>query len=112
MDGGLVEAVQAMGGSTWTVVRKVLLPESLPALISSATTTIVALIGYSAMAGTVGAGGLGDLAVRYGYLRVRDQADVDHRRHPRGGHRHHPVRRATSPPAACRTAAAPRPPRG
>ncbi|MFD5391103.1 methionine ABC transporter permease [Streptomyces sp. NPDC127074] len=69
VDGGLVEAVQSMGGSTWTVVRKVLLPESLPALISSATTTIVALIGYSAMAGTVGAGGLGDLAVRYGYLR-------------------------------------------
>ncbi|AEM82671.1 methionine ABC transporter permease [Streptomyces violaceusniger] len=69
VDGGLVEAVQSMGGSTWAVVRKVLLPESLPALISSATTTIVALIGYSAMAGTVGAGGLGDLAVRYGYLR-------------------------------------------
>jgi D-methionine transport system permease protein len=69
VDGGLVEAVQSMGGSTWTVVRKVLLPESLPSLISGATTTIVALIGYSAMAGTVGAGGLGDLAIRYGYQR-------------------------------------------
>jgi D-methionine transport system permease protein len=69
VDGGLVEAVQSMGGSTWTVVRKVLLPEALPSLISSATTTIVALIGYSAMAGTVGAGGLGDLAIRYGYQR-------------------------------------------
>ncbi|RFU88580.1 ABC transporter permease [Streptomyces triticagri] len=69
VDHGLVEAVQAMGGNTWTVVRKVLIPESLPSLISSATTTIVVLIGYSAMAGTVGAGGLGDIAVRYGYQR-------------------------------------------
>ncbi|MEV7423065.1 MULTISPECIES: methionine ABC transporter permease [unclassified Streptomyces] len=69
VDGGLVEAVQSMGGSTWTIVRKVLVPESLPSLISSATTTIVALIGYSAMAGTVGAGGLGDIAIRYGYQR-------------------------------------------
>ncbi|AXG76922.1 methionine ABC transporter permease [Streptomyces paludis] len=69
VDGGLVEAVQSMGGSTWTIVRKVLVPESLPSLISSATTTVVALIGYSAMAGTVGAGGLGDIAIRYGYQR-------------------------------------------
>lgn len=69
VDGGLVEAVQAMGGNTWTVVRKVLVPESLPSVISSATTTIVTLIGYSAMAGTVGAGGLGDIAIRYGYQR-------------------------------------------
>jgi D-methionine transport system permease protein len=69
VDGGLVEAVQAMGGNTWTVVRKVLVPEALPSLIASTTTTIIALIGYSAMAGTVGGGGLGDLAVRYGYNR-------------------------------------------
>lgn len=69
VDGGLVEAVQSMGGGTWTVVRKVLVPESLPSLVSSTTTTVVALIGYSAMAGTVGAGGLGDIAVRYGYQR-------------------------------------------
>ncbi|MEU1515727.1 methionine ABC transporter permease [Streptomyces sp. NPDC005811] len=69
VDGGLVEAVQSMGGNTWTVVRKVLVPESLPSLISSTTTTVVALIGYSAMAGTVGAGGLGDIAIRYGYQR-------------------------------------------
>ncbi|MCQ4082717.1 ABC transporter permease [Streptomyces sp. RB6PN25] len=69
VDGGLVEAVQAMGGSTWTVVRKVLLPESLPSLVSGLTTTVVALIGYSAMAGAVGAGGLGSLAVTYGYMR-------------------------------------------
>ncbi|AQS72316.1 ABC transporter permease [Streptomyces pactum] len=69
VDGGLVEAVQAMGGNTWTIVRKVLVPEALPSLIASTTTTIIALIGYSAMAGTVGGGGLGDLAVRYGYNR-------------------------------------------
>ncbi|CAL9390171.1 ABC transporter permease [Streptomyces sp. R1] len=69
VDGGLVEAVQSMGGNTWTVVRKVLVPEALPSLIASTTTTVIALIGYSAMAGTVGGGGLGDLAVRYGYQR-------------------------------------------
>ncbi|GAA0687538.1 ABC transporter permease [Kitasatospora atroaurantiaca] len=69
VDGGLLEAVHAMGGSTWTTVRKVLLPESLPALVSSVTTTIIALIGFSAMAGTVGGGGLGTLAVNYGYQR-------------------------------------------
>jgi D-methionine transport system permease protein len=73
VDGGLVEAVQAMGGNTWTVVRKVLVPESLPSLIASTTTTIVALIGYSAMAGTVGAGGLGDIAIRYGYQRFETE---------------------------------------
>ncbi|ESP96673.1 Methionine import system permease protein MetP [Streptomyces sp. ADI96-15] len=69
VDSGLIEAVQSMGGSTWTVVRKVLVPESLPSMIAGVTTTIVTLIGYSAMAGTVGAGGLGDIAIRYGYQR-------------------------------------------
>ncbi|MDH6126987.1 methionine ABC transporter permease [Kitasatospora sp. GP82] len=69
VDGGLLEAVHSMGGGTWTTVRKVLLPESLPALVSSVTTTIIALIGFSAMAGTVGGGGLGTLAVQYGYQR-------------------------------------------
>ncbi|MDH6139751.1 MULTISPECIES: methionine ABC transporter permease [Kitasatospora] len=69
VDGGLVEAVQAMGGSTWAVVRKALLPEALPALVSALTTTVIALIGYSAMAGTVGGGGLGNLAITYGYMR-------------------------------------------
>ncbi len=73
VDGGLVEAVQSMGGNTWAVVRKVLVPESLPSLVSGATTTIVALIGYSAMAGALGAGGLGDLAYRYGYQRFESQ---------------------------------------
>ncbi|OON82166.1 methionine ABC transporter permease [Streptomyces tsukubensis] len=73
VDGGLVEAVQSMGGNTWAIVRKVLVPESLPSLISSTTTTIVTLIGYSAMAGTVGAGGLGDIAIRYGFQRFETQ---------------------------------------
>ncbi|WP_063774250.1 methionine ABC transporter permease [Streptacidiphilus rugosus] len=69
VDGGLVEAVQAMGGSAATVVRKALLPEALPALVSAVTTTVIVLIGYSAMAGTVGGGGLGTLAINYGYMR-------------------------------------------
>jgi len=73
VDQGLVEAVQSMGGNTWTIVRKVLVPESLPSLIASTTTTVIALIGYSAMAGTVGGGGLGDLAVRYGYQRFETE---------------------------------------
>ncbi|MGA5699420.1 methionine ABC transporter permease [Peterkaempfera bronchialis] len=69
VDGGLVEAVQAMGGSTWTVVRKALLPEALPSLVAGLTTTVIAVVGYSAMAGTVGGGGLGTLAYTYGYMR-------------------------------------------
>lgn len=73
VDHGLVEAAQAMGGSTWTIVRKVLVPESAPSLIASTTTTLIALIGYSAMAGTVGGGGLGDLAIRYGYQRFETE---------------------------------------
>ncbi|WP_035795899.1 methionine ABC transporter permease [Kitasatospora mediocidica] len=69
VDRGLVEAIHAMGGSTWAVVRKALLPEALPALVSALTTTVIALVGYSAMAGTVGGGGLGNLAITYGYMR-------------------------------------------
>ena len=66
---GLIEAADAMGVSTWQMVTKVLIPESLPALIRGATLTIIGLIGYSAMAGVVGGGGLGELAVNYGYQR-------------------------------------------
>ncbi|MFJ1754553.1 methionine ABC transporter permease [Kitasatospora sp. NPDC088134] len=69
VDGGLIEALKSMGAGTGTIVRKTLLPEALPSLVASATTTVIALIGYSAMAGTVGGGGLGDLAIRYGYQR-------------------------------------------
>lgn len=69
VDAGLVDAVRAMGGTRWMVVRYVLLPESLPGLISGFTVTLVSLVGASAMAGAIGAGGLGDLAIRYGYQR-------------------------------------------
>ncbi|WP_455358005.1 methionine ABC transporter permease [Streptomyces sp. SYSU K21746] len=69
VDHGLVEAVQSMGGGTWTTVFKVLLPQSLPSLIAGVTTTVITLIGYSAMAGAVGGGGLGSLAYTRGYLR-------------------------------------------
>ncbi|MRS97582.1 ABC transporter permease subunit [Ralstonia pickettii] len=69
VDRGLVEAARAMGCRRWHIVRHVLLPEALPALIGGATVTAIAMIGASAMAGAVGAGGLGDLAIRYGYER-------------------------------------------
>nr|WP_184351101.1 methionine ABC transporter permease [Streptomyces olivoverticillatus] len=69
VDHGLVEAVQSMGGGTWTIVFKVLLPQALPSLIAGLTTTVITLIGYSAMAGAVGGGGLGNLAITYGYMR-------------------------------------------
>jgi D-methionine transport system permease protein len=69
VDKGLVEAAQAMGASRRQIVCYVLLPEALPSLIAGFTLTIVTLIGASAMAGAIGAGGLGDLAIRYGYQR-------------------------------------------
>ncbi|MFG3348883.1 methionine ABC transporter permease [Streptomyces sp. NPDC048018] len=69
VDHGLVEAVQAMGGGVPTIVRKVLLPQALPSLVSAVTTTVIVLIGYSAMAGAVGGEGLGSKAVTYGYQR-------------------------------------------
>ena len=69
VDRGLIEAVRAMGGGNWTIVREVLVPEALPSLIAGFAVTLVLLIGASAMAGAVGAGGLGDLAIRYGYQR-------------------------------------------
>jgi D-methionine transport system permease protein len=67
VDKGLVEAAQAMGASRRQIVRYVLLPEALPGLVAGFTVTIVTLIGASTMAGAIGAGGLGDLAIRYGY---------------------------------------------
>ncbi|MEU0101812.1 methionine ABC transporter permease [Streptomyces sp. NPDC006267] len=69
VDHGLVEAVQSMGGSIPTIVRKVLLPQALPSLVSGVTTTLIVLIGYSAMAGAVGGEGLGSKAVTYGFQR-------------------------------------------
>lgn len=69
VDRGLIEALRAMGATRWQIVREALVPEALPGLVSGFTVTLVTLIGASAMAGAVGAGGLGDLAIRYGYQR-------------------------------------------
>jgi len=74
VDKGIVEATQAMGGSTFQIVTRALLPEAMPGIIAGATVTAIALVSYTAMAGVVGAGGLGDLAVRFGYQRF--QTDV------------------------------------
>jgi len=69
VDSGLIEAAQAMGATTTQVVWKVLLPEALPGIVAGLTITFVSLTGYSAMAGAIGGGGLGDLGIRYGYQR-------------------------------------------
>ncbi len=71
VDPGLVQAARAMGSTNMQIITKVLIPEALPSLISGITLTIINLIGYSAMAGAIGGGGLGDLAIRYGYQRFR-----------------------------------------
>lgn len=71
VDKGLIEAVQAMGGSRKRIIWDVLLPEALPGLISGFTVTIILIIGISAMAGTIGAGGLGRYAIQYGYQQFR-----------------------------------------
>jgi D-methionine transport system permease protein len=76
VDHGLIEAVRALGGGRWTLVREVLIPESLPGLAAGFTVTLVTLIGASAMAGAVGSGGLGDLAIRYGYQRFETQVMI------------------------------------
>ncbi|MCG6205967.1 ABC transporter permease [Rhodopseudomonas sp. HC1] len=69
VDHGLIEAARAFGASPLQIVRKVLLPEAMPAVIMALTLTLVSLLGYSAMVGAVGGGGLGDLGIRYGYQR-------------------------------------------
>lgn len=74
VDFGVIEAAKAMGASPSEIVIKVLLPEAMPSIVLGITLTIISLIGYSAMAGAIGGGGLGDLAIRYGYQRFR--ADI------------------------------------
>ncbi len=74
VDHGVVEAAQSMGASLWTIIWKVLLVEARTSLIVGATIALGTILGYSAMAGTVGGGGLGDIAIRYGYHRY--QADI------------------------------------
>ncbi len=71
VDPGVVQAARAMGSTNFQIIVKVLLPEAMPSLVSGITLTVINLIGYSAMAGAIGGGGLGDLAIRYGYQRFR-----------------------------------------
>ncbi|MCY1152044.1 MAG: ABC transporter permease [Sphaerochaetaceae bacterium] len=71
VDPGVVQAAKSMGSTNYQIIVKVLIPEALPALVSGIILTIINLIGYSAMAGAIGGGGLGDLAIRYGFQRFR-----------------------------------------
>ena len=71
INSGVIEAAQAMGASPMQIIRKVLLPEALPTIIDNITVLVVNLISYSAMAGAIGGGGLGDIAIRYGYQRFQ-----------------------------------------
>ncbi|MGM3227131.1 methionine ABC transporter permease [Dickeya zeae] len=73
VDSGRIEAIESMGGTVWHVITKALLPEALPSILAGVTLTIVMLIGFSSMAGVIGGGGLGDLAIRYGYQRFNQQ---------------------------------------
>ncbi|HET8726484.1 MAG TPA: methionine ABC transporter permease [Alphaproteobacteria bacterium] len=73
VDQGLVEAAEAMGAAPRQIITKVLMPEALPGIVAGLTLTAVSLIGYSAMVGAVGGGGLGDLGIRYGYQRFRPE---------------------------------------
>ena len=74
VDNGVVEAAQSMGASTWQIITKVLLPEALPSLINGSAVAAITILGYSAMSGAVGGGGLGKLAIMYGYNRY--QTDI------------------------------------
>lgn len=76
VDQSLIEAAQSMGASSLQIIFKVLLPEALPGIIAGQTVTLVSLIGYSAMAGTVGGGGLGDLGIRFGYQRFMPEVMI------------------------------------
>lgn len=76
VDGGLVEAAQSFGANTWQIVYKVFLRESLPSLVRGFAIVFITILGYSAMAGCVGAGGLGDIAIRYGYQRYQDDVMI------------------------------------
>ena len=76
VDPGVVQAARSMGSTLMQIIVKVLLPEALPSLVAGITLTIINLIGYSAMAGAIGGGGLGDLAIRYGYQRFRTEVMI------------------------------------
>ena len=72
VDAGVVEAAQSMGASTWEIITKVLIPEAKPALIANFLVALITIFGYGAMAGLLGGGGLGALAVNYGYYRRKE----------------------------------------
>ena len=74
VDPGVIEAAQSMGASTWQIITKVLLPEAMPSLINGSAVAAITILGYSAMSGAVGGGGLGKLAIMYGYNRY--QTDI------------------------------------
>jgi D-methionine transport system permease protein len=76
VDSGLVEAAQAMGATTQQIVLKILLPEAWPGIVAGLTITFVTLVGYSAMAGAIGGGGLGELGINYGYQRFDSEVMV------------------------------------
>lgn len=76
VDGGLIEAAQSFGANTWQIVYKVFIHESLPSLVRGFAIVFITILGYSAMAGCVGAGGLGDIAIRYGYQRYQDDVMI------------------------------------
>ena len=76
IDKGVIEAAESVGASPWLIIRKVLLPESRSGLISGLTVTIISLLSYSAMAGMIGGGGIGDLAIRFGYYRYQNEVMV------------------------------------
>ncbi|MDR1929845.1 MAG: ABC transporter permease [Treponema sp.] len=76
VENGVITAAKSMGSNTFQIIAKVLIPEALPALISGLALTIINLIGYSAMAGAIGGGGLGTLAINYGYYRFRTDVTV------------------------------------
>ena len=71
LDAGVIEAAKSMGASTWQIIVKVLLPEAKPSLLVGAAISVTTILGYSAMAGFTGGGGLGDIAIRYGYHRYQ-----------------------------------------
>ncbi len=73
---GLIEAALSMGATPMQIISKVLLPEAMPSIVAQLTTVIIALVGESAMAGAIGGGGLGDLAIRYGYQRFRPEVMI------------------------------------
>lgn len=76
VDSGMIEASQAYGASLWQTIFKVIIPEALPSIIRGLSITMITLFGYSAIAGAIGAGGLGDIAIRYGYYRYNQDVMI------------------------------------